>query len=157
MLGQYGASPAPVNEEARKAIAGDAQPITGRPADELKPELEAAAQEAGSRATCDEDIASYVQFPQVAREFLEWRAGGAGIENEIVAALAAALAHDRKPADAPAAPGGGRPRGPGGGGGGPKGGRGGGGGPPPGPAGGRPRARPSGPPRRAALARSRPR
>ena len=46
---------------------------------------------------------SYVQFPQVAREFLEWRAGGAGIENEIVAALAAALAHDRKPAEAPAA------------------------------------------------------
>ena len=46
---------------------------------------------------------SYVLFPQVVREFLEWRAGGAGIENEIVAALAAALTHDRRPAEAPAA------------------------------------------------------
>jgi len=99
MLGQYGASPAPVSEEALKAIAGDAKPITGRPADELKPEMEAAAQEVGSLAACEEDIVSYVQFPQVAREFLEWRAGGSGIETEIVAALAAALTHDHKPAE----------------------------------------------------------
>jgi len=35
----------------------------------------------------------------VAREFLEWRAAGAGLENEIVAALAAALTHERKAAE----------------------------------------------------------
>ena len=98
-----GAPPAPVSKEALKAIAGDAKPITGRPADELKPEMEAAAQEVGSLAAREEDIVSYVQFPQVAREFLEWRAGGAGIETEIVAALAVALAHDHKPAEAGAA------------------------------------------------------
>src|SRR3990172_2980866 len=103
VLGQYGASPGPVDQKALKAIAGDAKPITGRPADELKPELGNAAQEVGSLATRDEDIVSYVLFPQVVREFIEWRAGGGGIENEIVAALAAALAHDRKPAEAVAA------------------------------------------------------
>jgi oxaloacetate decarboxylase alpha subunit len=78
VLGQYGASPAPVSEEAHRAIAGDARPITGRPADHIRPELEGAAKEAGSLAAGEEDVVSYVLFPQVAREFLEWRAAGAG-------------------------------------------------------------------------------
>lgn len=97
-LGQYGASPAPMSDEARKAIAGDATPITGRPADELQPELAKAKKELGDLAQGDEDILSYVLFPQVAREFLEWRAAGGGLENEIVVALAAALAEQRKSA-----------------------------------------------------------
>ncbi len=96
VLGQYGASPAPVNEEARKAIAPDAEPITGRPADQIEPELPKAAAELGSLAGGDEDVVSYALFAAVAREFLEWRAAGAGLENEVVAALAAALAHERK-------------------------------------------------------------
>jgi pyruvate/oxaloacetate carboxyltransferase len=104
MLGQYGASPAPVDREAQKAIAGDAKPITGRPADELKPELEKARTEIGELAKGEEDVLSSVLFPQVAREFLEWRDAGAGLENEIVVALAAALARTRKaPEAAPAA------------------------------------------------------
>jgi oxaloacetate decarboxylase alpha subunit len=107
-LGQYGASPAPMSEEARKQIAGDAKPITGRPADELQPELAKAAEELGDLRQSDEDLLSYVQFPQVAREFLEWRAGGAGLENEIVVALAAALAQQGKAAEAAPASGDGR-------------------------------------------------
>ena len=101
VLGQYGASPAPVNEEARKAIAPDAEPITGRPADQIEPELPKAAAELGSLAGGDEDVVSYALFAAVAREFLEWRAAGAGLENEVVAALAAALAHERKGPEAP--------------------------------------------------------
>ena len=100
VLGQYGASPAPVNEETRKAIAPDAEPITGRPADQIEPELHKAAAELGSLAGGDEDVVSYALFAAVAREFLEWRAAGAGLENEVVAALAAALAHERKAAEA---------------------------------------------------------
>ncbi len=103
VLGQYGASPAPVNEEARKAIAPDAEPITGRPADQIEPELPKAAAELGSLAGGDEDVVSYALFAAVAREFLEWRAAGAGLENEVVAALAAALAHERKGPEAPPA------------------------------------------------------
>ena len=99
VLGQYGASPAPVNKEAQRAIAADAKPITGRPADHIKPEMASAKKEIGELATSEEDIVSSVLFPQVVRDFLEWRAGGAGLENEIVAARAAALSHARKAAE----------------------------------------------------------
>src|SRR3990172_7697149 len=98
VLGQYGASPAPISEEIRKTIAPDAEPITGRPADQLEPELERAAAELGQLARGQEDVVSYTIFPQPTREFLEWLAGGAGIEAELVAAIAAALTHDHKPA-----------------------------------------------------------
>ncbi|MCH7998098.1 MAG: pyruvate/oxaloacetate carboxyltransferase [Chloroflexi bacterium] len=99
VLGQYGASPAPVDKEAQRAIAADAKPITGRPADHIKPEMANAKKEIGKLATSEEDIVSSVLFPQVVRDFLEWRAGGAGLENEIVAALAAALSDTRKAAE----------------------------------------------------------
>lgn len=104
VLGQYGASPAPIGDEVRKKVAGDAEPITGRPADHLAPELEQARKEAGDLAQSEEDIVSYAQFPQVAREFLEWRAAGAGLENELIAAIGAALAHDHRGAEAAPAP-----------------------------------------------------
>ncbi len=98
-LGQYGETPAPISDEVRKMVAPGETPITGRPADVLEPELENARKEAGALAHSDEDVLSYVLFPQVAREFFEWREAGAGIENEVVAAIAAALAQAQ-----PAAP-----------------------------------------------------
>ncbi|MBI2914148.1 MAG: pyruvate carboxylase subunit B, partial [Chloroflexi bacterium] len=98
VLGQYGASPAPISEDIRKTIAPDAEPITGRPADQLGPELERAAGELGDLARSEQDIVSYTLFPQPTREFLEWLTGGAGIEGELVAAIAAALTQDHKPA-----------------------------------------------------------
>jgi pyruvate/oxaloacetate carboxyltransferase len=70
VLGQYGHSPAPISEEARKLIAPDEEPITGRPADQLAPKMEQAAQELGELARTDEDTVSYVLFPPVVREFL---------------------------------------------------------------------------------------
>jgi len=104
VLGQYGQTPAPIDAKVRKKIAPDAKPITDRPADHLDPELKAARKAAGPLVKSDEDLLSYVLFPQPAQEFLEWRNGGGGIENEIVAAIAAALAHDQ-PRSAPAAAG----------------------------------------------------
>ena len=98
VLGQYGASPAPISEEIRKTIAPDAEPITGRPADHLGPELEKAAQELGNLVRGEEDVVSYALFPQVVREFLEWQTKGGRLEAELVAAIAAALTHDQKPA-----------------------------------------------------------
>ncbi len=103
VLGQYGQTPAPISDEVRKQIAPDAEPITGRPADHLEPELGKAAQEAGALAHSEEDVLSYVLFPQVAKEFLEWRESGAGLEKDVVAAIAAALAHGQAHAAAPAA------------------------------------------------------
>jgi oxaloacetate decarboxylase (Na+ extruding) subunit alpha len=94
VLGQYGQTPAPISDAVRKKIAPDAKPITKRPADDLAPELDKARAEAGELAKSDEDVLSYVLFPQVAREFFEWRARGDGLESELIAAITAALTHD---------------------------------------------------------------
>ena len=104
VLGQYGNSPAPISEEVRKIIAPDAEPISGRPADHIAPEMEQAAQEVGALARNEEDTVSYVLFPPIVREFLEWHAQGASIEPDLVAAIAIALTHNQQPAQpAPAA------------------------------------------------------
>jgi oxaloacetate decarboxylase alpha subunit len=96
VLGQYGQTPAPIPDDVRKKIAPDVKPITERPADQLKPELENAKAEIGPLAHSDEDVLSYVLFPPVAREFFEWREAGAGLEHEVVAAIAAALSQDHR-------------------------------------------------------------
>ena len=100
-LGQYGKTPAPISDDILKAMAAGEKPITGRPADVLQPELDKAKAEINGLAHSEEDVLSYVLFPQVAREFLEWREGGAGIEKEVVAAIAAAIAAEQKAAPAP--------------------------------------------------------
>lgn len=73
MKGLYGQPPAPVNEEARKKIIGDEQPITERPADSLEPQMAEAKKEIAFYMEKDEDVLSYVMFPQVAKTFLEER------------------------------------------------------------------------------------
>ncbi len=72
--GLYGRPPAPIKPEIIKKIIGDEQPIQVRPADLLEPELDKCTDEArkyGARS--EEDILSYCLFPQVAKEFFEWR------------------------------------------------------------------------------------
>ncbi|MFX0061933.1 MAG: pyruvate/oxaloacetate carboxyltransferase [Candidatus Hermodarchaeota archaeon] len=71
--GYYGASPAPVDETLKKMILGDETPINYRPADDLEPEFEKARQELGDKAKSEEDILSYLLFPQVALSFFEVR------------------------------------------------------------------------------------
>src|SRR5947208_1095568 len=96
VLGQYGQTPAPIPDDVRKKIAADVKPITERPADQLKPELENAKAEIGPLAHSVEDVLSYVLFPPVAREFFEWRESGSHLEPEVVAAIAAALSQDHR-------------------------------------------------------------
>ena len=75
LRGEYGALPAPVNEEVRRKCIGDDEVITCRPADLIAPELEklvAEAKESGL-AKCMEDVLSLAMFPQVATKFLEER------------------------------------------------------------------------------------
>lgn len=73
MRGLYGATPAPVNEEVRKQIIGDEKPITERPADLIEPQLEQGRKEIGIYMQKEEDVLSYILFPQVAKKFLEER------------------------------------------------------------------------------------
>ncbi|MDR0897525.1 MAG: oxaloacetate decarboxylase subunit alpha [Oscillospiraceae bacterium] len=73
MLGEYGQLPAPVNEEVRRKIIGDAKVITHRPADDIAPELDKYRAEIKDWAEQDEDVLSYALFPQVAMKFFEYR------------------------------------------------------------------------------------
>ncbi|HIS03787.1 MAG TPA: oxaloacetate decarboxylase subunit alpha [Candidatus Pullichristensenella avicola] len=73
MRGEYGRLPAPVNEEVRRKVIGDAKVITHRPADDIAPELEKYRKEIGQYITQDEDVLTYALFPQVATKFFEYR------------------------------------------------------------------------------------
>ena len=68
--GEYGRAPAPVDEELSRKVLGDEKPLTGRYADTLEPVFEGAKAKIGSIAKSDEDVMSYVMFPQIAEDFL---------------------------------------------------------------------------------------
>ena len=71
--GEYGKAPGKVSEELQKLVLGDEKPFTGRFADTLEPGVEAAREYLGDRATCDEDVLSYIAFPAQAEAFFEKR------------------------------------------------------------------------------------
>ena len=72
--GEYGRTPAPINEEVRAKILGDTKPIEGRYADTLPSDtFEKAQEKLGDTARCEEDVLSYISFPQVAEKFFEER------------------------------------------------------------------------------------
>ena len=72
--GEYGHTPAPIDEEVRKKILGDEKPLTCRYADTLpKDTFEKTKKELGETARCDEDVLSYIAFPSVAENFFEKR------------------------------------------------------------------------------------
>jgi len=90
--GLYGRTPAPIDPAFQKQILGDEAPITCRPADLLEPEMEKAKAEIGNLAKSEEDVLSYVLFPQVAREFLAGRGKPpAGLSGDQLAAIAVAV------------------------------------------------------------------
>ncbi len=71
VLGLYGKSPAPIKEDIQTKIIDTKEPITHRPADDLKPELDRLTSEIGSLAKSEEDVLMYALFPENARTFLE--------------------------------------------------------------------------------------
>jgi len=71
--GEYGKTPAPINEEIKKKILGDEEQITCRPADLIKPELEDIRKEISELIEQDEDVLTYALFPQVADTFFKQR------------------------------------------------------------------------------------
>ena len=68
--GEYGRTPAPIDPEVRAKILNGEQPIQGRYADSLPADVyEKAAEKLGGIARCEEDVLSYIAFPQVAEKF----------------------------------------------------------------------------------------
>ena len=89
LRGEYGATPAPVNQRLQKKVLGKDQPITCRPADLLEPELEKLTTELnelvkkqGVTLAKDEidDVLTYALFPQIGFKFLENRGNPSAFE-----------------------------------------------------------------------------
>ena len=73
LSGEFGETVKPFNAEVQKKCIGDTKPITCRPADLIKPQLEEFRKEAAQYIEQDEDVLSYALFPQVATEFFKYR------------------------------------------------------------------------------------
>lgn len=82
LKGEYGASPAPVNEELQQRVLEGKKPVTCRPADLLDNEMDSLTAELQEIAEKDgiqlaenliDDVLIYAQFPQVGLEFLKNR------------------------------------------------------------------------------------
>ena len=77
--GLYGKTAVPINPEVqKKALKGydrGEEPITCRPAEVLKPELEKAKAEIGDLAVDLDDLVTYAMFPVTGKKFLQWKYG----------------------------------------------------------------------------------
>lgn len=71
--GEYGKTPAPIDEKFRRLILKDTNTINCRPADLLAPELEKLRKECKDYIIKDEDVLSYAQFGQTALDFFKRR------------------------------------------------------------------------------------
>ncbi len=102
VAGKYGKTPAPISNEIITKILGEEKPITCRPADLLKSELDNIKSKAAEYIEKEEDILTYAMFPPVAEKFFQARkekkeqAGTRGAEKkdngEIMAVISAAVA-----------------------------------------------------------------
>ncbi|MDY2744217.1 MAG: biotin/lipoyl-containing protein, partial [Methanosphaera sp.] len=81
LKGFYGRPPAEINQEVYKKANGDEEPITCRPADLLKPELDCIRQKLKDEDlyTKEEDVLTYALYPTVGEKFLK----GEAVEEEI--------------------------------------------------------------------------
>ncbi|MBQ7703229.1 MAG: oxaloacetate decarboxylase subunit alpha [Firmicutes bacterium] len=73
LKGEYGRTMMPFNKEVQKKALGDEEPITCRPADLIKPELEELREKVKAYSVQEEDVLSYALFPEVATEFFRKR------------------------------------------------------------------------------------
>ncbi|MBY6018069.1 sodium-extruding oxaloacetate decarboxylase subunit alpha [Ferrimonas balearica] len=79
LRGEYGRTPAPVDAELQARVLDGQAPVTGRPADDLAPELNRLTETVTQLAQSDgftladsaiDDVLTYALFPQIGRKFL---------------------------------------------------------------------------------------
>lgn len=75
LRGNYGKPPGPVNQDLQQQVLGREKPIDVRPADLLEPRLSQAREEITEYLEQEEDVLSYVIFPNVAIDFFKRRRG----------------------------------------------------------------------------------
>ncbi|MDD5036465.1 MAG: sodium-extruding oxaloacetate decarboxylase subunit alpha [Methylococcaceae bacterium] len=89
LKGEYGATPAPVNQQLQQRVLKGGQPILRRPADLLEPEMEKLTVELKKLAADNrvklaenelEDVLTYALFPQIGWKFLQSRGNPTAFE-----------------------------------------------------------------------------
>ena len=74
--GAYGKAPGEISQELKDLVlTNGSEVITCRPGSLLEPEWEKGKQAVGELARCEEDVMSYILFPNVAEEFLKRKYG----------------------------------------------------------------------------------
>jgi len=73
LKGEYGTAPGEINQDLVKKVLGDEKPIEGRFKDTIEPEIPKAKEYLGDLAQSEEDVLSYVAFPNQAEAFLKNR------------------------------------------------------------------------------------
>ena len=86
LRGLYGRPPGEVDPDLLKRVLGTEEPYLGRPADLLEPGLEKGREELGKYLEKEEDLLSYVLFPQQALPFFQRRSGETGPQKSSVPA-----------------------------------------------------------------------
>ncbi len=71
LRGEYGLAPGKLDPVLTMKILGDEKPITTRFADTLTPEFEKVKNEIKNIAKTEEDVLSYILFPQIAEKFFK--------------------------------------------------------------------------------------
>ena len=71
--GEYGITPAPINPEIKKQILGEEKEVEGRYADTLAPIVDTTREKLAGIAKSDEDVLSYIAFPNLAEKFFDER------------------------------------------------------------------------------------
>jgi oxaloacetate decarboxylase alpha subunit len=105
LVGEYGATPLPVNAELQKRVLEGRRPIERRPADLIEPELakitaelDGVAAEKGFKSRGRDDVLTYALFPDVGLRFLEHRGDPSAFEPPPGSARAKPAAAAEKPA-----------------------------------------------------------
>jgi len=75
-LGEYGKALGEINQEVMIKAIGDEKPMTCRPADKLKPEINNLKVKCEDVAKSEEDLLTYAMFPDLANTFLKERNAG---------------------------------------------------------------------------------
>ena len=67
--GEYGRAPGEIDMELSKRVLGHEKIISSRFAETLSPEFDRVKNEVKNMVSSDEDVLSYILFPQVAEKF----------------------------------------------------------------------------------------
>ena len=71
LRGEYGIAPGAIDPEFIKKVLGDDKPITSRFADTLRPSFDITKYKLNNIFMSDEDVLSYIIFPQIAEKFFK--------------------------------------------------------------------------------------